>query len=49
MFEGTLGSGINMPPGINVPPGPFDKRNKRAPWKIDPKYILFQRKYKPLV
>ena len=32
----TLGSGINVPPGINVPFGTFDKRNKCAPWKIDP-------------
>ena len=31
----TLGSEINVPPGINVPLGTFDKKNKRAPWKIN--------------
>ena len=38
IFIYTLGSGISVPPGINVPPGIFDKRNKRAPWKIDFSY-----------
>ena len=36
IFIPTLGSWINVPSGINVPPGTFDKRNKLAPWKIDP-------------
>ena len=27
---------VTLVSGINVPPGTFDKRNKRAPWKIDP-------------